>query len=107
VAQLDHPTSRKRCFIQATIHTNAAADFAFVLGPFYWGRGLAHEAASSVLHALFTDYSISTLFAMADERNVQSISLLTRLGFQHVESANYPHGAVLSSDHVFQLNRSA
>ena len=94
-------------FIQATIHTNAAADFAFVLGPFYWGRGLAHEAASSVLHALFTDYSISTLFAMADKRNVRSISLLTRLDFQRVEHANHPHRAFLPSDHVFQLNRSA
>lgn len=93
-------------FIQATIYTPAAADFAFLLGPAYWGRGIAYEAAVSALHTLSTDYAISSLFAMADKRNVRSISLLTRLGFQHVEHANHPHGPVLSSDHVFQLNRS-
>ncbi len=94
-------------FIQATIHTNAAADFAFVLGPSYWGRGLAHEAAVSALCTLFTDYAVSSLFAMADKRNVRSIALLTRLGFQLVEHTAYPHGAVLPSDHVFRLNCAA
>ncbi len=94
-------------FIQATKHTPATADFAFLLGPAYWGRGIALEAAGSALHTLFTDYAISSLFAMADKRNVRSIALLIKLGFQKVEHAAYPHGAVLPSDHVFQLNRSA
>ncbi|MCF7790295.1 MAG: GNAT family N-acetyltransferase [Prosthecobacter sp.] len=92
-------------FIQATIYTSATADFAFVLGPSYWGRGLALEAASSALHTLFTDYAIISMFAMADERNVRSTSLLTRLGFQRVECVNHPHRAVLPSDHLFLLNR--
>jgi ribosomal-protein-alanine N-acetyltransferase len=88
-------------FIQATIHTPTTGDFAFVLGPSYWARGLAYEAAVPVLHTLFTDHAIRSLFAIADERNVRSISLLTRLGFRHVERANYPHGAVLPSDQVY------
>jgi len=94
-------------FIQATIHTPTSAAFAFLLGPAYWGCGIAHEAALSTLHALFTDYAISSLFAMADKRNARSIALLTRLGFQHIEHSAYPHGAVLPSDHAFQLSRSA
>lgn len=94
-------------FIQATIYATATADFAFVLGPSYWGRGLAHEAALCALRTLFTDYAISSVFAMADKRNVRSISLLTRLGYQHVERVNHPHRAVLPSDHLFQLNPSA
>lgn len=74
-------------FIQATIHTTATADFAIVLGSSYWGRGLAREAAVCALHTLFTDYAVSSLFAMADKRNVRSLSLPT--------------------DHLFQLNLSA
>jgi len=91
-------------FIQASVHTSATADFAFVLGPSYWGRGFAHEAAVSALHALFTDYGVSILFAVADRRNLRSISLLTRLGFRQVGHARHPHSAVLPSDLVFQLN---
>ncbi len=30
-------------FIQATIHTPTTGDFAFVLGPSYWARGLAYD----------------------------------------------------------------
>lgn len=94
-------------FVQATIHASQTADFAFLLGPAYWGRGLAHKASVAAIRALFSDYALTAIFATADHRNARSLSLLTRLGFHQIERATYPHGDVLPSDHVFRLNRSA
>ena len=45
------------------------------------------------------------LFATVDRRNVRSLALLARLGFQRVERDTYPHGVADESDGVYRLER--
>jgi RimJ/RimL family protein N-acetyltransferase len=94
-------------FIQATIYPPQTADFAFVLGSTYWSRGFAFEASVAVLHALFTGYAVASIFATTDRRNARSRSLLTRLGFDQIEPAAYPHDGVLPGDDAFRLIQTA
>lgn len=89
-------------FVQATIHPQQTADFAFLLGTAFWRRGLAYEASVSALKMLFGNHEATATFAKVDRRNVRSIALLRRLGFHQIEPAAYPHGDVLPSDDVFQ-----
>jgi len=94
-------------YLQATIHQGGTADFAFVLGPSFWGLGLARDASFLALHTLFAEFGVISVFATTDQRNVRSAGLLTRLGFARVQPSSYPHGNVLVSDHVFQLDKKA
>jgi ribosomal-protein-alanine N-acetyltransferase len=93
-------------FVQATIHREATADFAFVLGPPFWGLGLAREASAAALSQLFTKFKVTSVFATVDRRNLRSSALLRRLGFKLVASASYPHGTAEASDDVFRLDPS-
>lgn len=94
-------------YIQATVHPERTADFAFVLTPACWGLGLAREASIAALSLLFTHVGVTSVFASVDRRNLRSTGLLLRLGFQRVTAASYPHGTIEDSDDVFRLNRSA
>jgi ribosomal-protein-alanine N-acetyltransferase len=94
-------------FLQATIHPGGTADFAFVLGASFWGLGLAREASILALNTLFAEFGVNSVFATTDERNLRSSGLLTRLGFAKIQPASYPHGNVLTSDDVFQLDKNA
>jgi RimJ/RimL family protein N-acetyltransferase len=90
-------------YVQATIYPGNTADFAFVLAPPFWGLGLAHEASEIALTALFAEFRVATAFATVDKRNTRSCALLSRLGFQRVAAATYPHGEVASGDRVYRL----
>lgn len=68
-------------FIQATVHPEATADFAFVLAPPFWGLSLAREASAAALSLLFVEFKVASVFATVDCRNVRSSTLLRRLGF--------------------------
>ena len=94
-------------YVQATIHPRNTADFAFVLAPPFWGFGLAREASKIALSALFAEFQVTVVFATVDERNVRSSTLLSRLGFQRIPAAAYPHSEVSSGDHVYRLKRPA
>jgi RimJ/RimL family protein N-acetyltransferase len=93
-------------YLQATIHPGGTADFAFVLGSSFWGLGLARDASLLALHTLFAEFGVASVFATTDQRNVRSAALLTRLGFVRVQPSSYPHGNVLVSDYVFQLDKN-
>jgi RimJ/RimL family protein N-acetyltransferase len=94
-----------RCagFVQATIHPQRTGDFAFVLSPEHWGRGIAFEACRATLPFFERELRVSALYATVDPRNVRSIRLLARLGFGEVTPAQYPHGATEPGDRVFSL----
>jgi len=47
------------------------------------------------------------LFATVDPRNLRSIGLLQRLGFEEVLAGAYPHGRVESGDRVFSLSTAS
>jgi RimJ/RimL family protein N-acetyltransferase len=93
-------------FVQATLLASQSGIFGFILGPAYWGRGLAYDACRAALEVLFRDHCVTCLFATADRRNARSLALLTRLGFQRVDRSTYPRGDVLASDDVFRLDHT-
>jgi ribosomal-protein-alanine N-acetyltransferase len=90
-------------FVQATIYPELTANFAFVLAPEHWGRGVAFEACQAVLPCLRRDFAVRALYATVDRRNVRSIRLLERLGLIEIPSVRYPHGEVEADDRVFSL----
>jgi ribosomal-protein-alanine N-acetyltransferase len=93
-------------YLQATIHPGGTADFAFVLGPPFWGLGLARAASVLALQALFDGHGVVSVFATTDQRNLRSSGLLTSLGFVRVPPASHPYGKVSVSDYVFQLDKN-
>ncbi len=95
-----------RCvgFVQATIYPRRTGDFAFVLAPEYWGRGVAFEACQAAIPYIADELRVTELFATVDPKNTRSIRLLTRLGFNEVAPALYPHGEVEPNDRVFSFS---
>lgn len=91
-------------YVQATIYPGATADFAFVFAPEHWGRGVAFEACRATIPSLAGDFAVRALFATVDPRNLRSIGLLQRLGFEEVLTETYPHGEVEPGDRVFSLS---
>ena len=94
-----------RCvgFVQATIYPARTGDFAFVLAPEYWGRGVAFEACQAAVPYIAKEHRVTELFATVDPRNTRSVRLLARLGFNEVAPALYPHGEVEPNDRVFSF----
>ena len=88
-------------YVQATIHPASTADFAFVFAPEHWGRGVAFEACQAAIPSLARDFGARALFATVDPRNLRSISLVQRLGFEEALAEDYPHGEVEPGDRVF------
>ena len=58
-----------------------AAQLAFHLRPEFWGLGLMHEAATAALDWLRTHRPNLPIEAFIEPRNVRSIKLARRLGF--------------------------
>ena len=90
-------------FVQATIYPGHTGDFAFLLAPEHWGRGVAFEACQAALPHIFDVQGVTALFATVDPRNARSASLLLRLRFGEVPPDRYPHGDVEPGDRVFAL----
>jgi [ribosomal protein S5]-alanine N-acetyltransferase len=59
-----------------------AVDFGYFLGRAFWGRGLAFDAATAVLHWLDTQSHVLRVWATVDAENLRSRRLLERLGLQ-------------------------
>jgi len=66
--------------VQVTIRPDRRAQLAYEVGVPYWRRGVATEACTRLIQALF-DEGILEIWAELDTRNVASIRLLERLGF--------------------------
>ena len=90
-------------FVQATVRGSGNADFAFVFGTAFQGRGIAHAASLLALPILRDTHGVRALFATADARNGRSIRLLERLGFQALARADYPHGSVDPGDVAYRM----
>lgn len=64
----------------------ASGEVGFTLQPSAQGRGLAGRAVREAIQLLFAATSVTRVFGITDERNLPSIRLLTRLGFDFIES---------------------
>jgi [ribosomal protein S5]-alanine N-acetyltransferase len=71
-------------YVQATIARPHAADIAYLLFHDARGRGLAREAVVAAISYLHDRHAIREVFANVDPRNLRSINLLERLGFNRV-----------------------
>lgn len=60
---------------------HACAELAYWTGPWYWGRGLATEAAYTLCRAAFRELRLHRIDAEVFEGNVRSVALLERIGF--------------------------
>ena len=61
-------------------------EVSFVVGRRYWGRGIATEAAQTILSYGFGSLNLETVRAEVASRNKMSLSVLTKLGFKHVRT---------------------
>lgn len=57
-------------------------EIGFILHPDHWGQGLAEEAARAVIESTFATFDLPELKADVDPRNLPSLRLLKRLGFE-------------------------
>jgi ribosomal-protein-alanine N-acetyltransferase len=64
----------------------STGEVGFTLRPSAQRRGVASLAVREALNVLFTATSATRVLGITDERNLRSIRLLERLGFEYVES---------------------
>lgn len=57
-------------------------EIGYILAPWHWGNGLAHEALTAVIARTFATTALDRLTADVDPRNSASLRLLERLGFR-------------------------
>ncbi len=88
-------------FVQATVYPDASANIAYELGSAFWGRGWASRATRAMLDELAEHDGVVRAFATVDQRNLASIKLLTRLGFEMIDSRRHPHHDVAEGDWLF------
>ncbi len=84
--------------VQATVCEGGLAWIAFVIGPEFWGQGVAQRAARAVLDEGCAHYGVTQWLATADERNRRSIRLLARLGFSAAPPALRSEHEVAEND---------
>ncbi|HEY6572839.1 MAG TPA: GNAT family protein, partial [Candidatus Eisenbacteria bacterium] len=90
------------------LQRNGRAQLAYEIGVPFWRRGFATEACTRLIEALF-EQGATEVFAELDARNVASIRLLERLGFQRgAFKANADQFKGRSSDEwTYSLTRPA
>jgi len=64
----------------------ASGEVGFTLQPSAQGCGLAGRAVREAIQLLFATTRVTRVFGITDERNLPSIRLLARLGFDFIES---------------------
>ena len=55
----------------------------------HWGKGYATESSIAILDYGFANFKIDSIFAITDQRNVNSKNVLTKLGFDYIETFDY------------------
>lgn len=87
------------------IHTGA--EIGYILHPEYWGRGFASEALRAIINLVWTTTELPHITADVDPLNLDSVRLLTRLGFQISGFAKdtFCVGGIWSDSVYFALRR--
>lgn len=81
----------------------------YILHPDAWGRGLGQEAVAATIAHVFRTHDLDELTADVDPRNMVSLQLLGRLGFQQTGSARrtFRIGDAWVDSLYFSLSREA
>jgi [ribosomal protein S5]-alanine N-acetyltransferase len=71
------------CLLFRLEETSLRAELGYVLGRAHWGKGLMHEALSSLIAHAFESQGLRRLEAEVNPTNARSCRLLERLGFKN------------------------
>ena len=89
------------------LHRNEAepAEIGFTLATSWQGKGLASEAVREALALLFEHTEVTEVLAITDTRNLASIRLLERVGFQWRETVPAVFHGEPCTEHVYWIRR--
>ena len=82
-----------------------SGEVGFTLAPSAQGRGIATEAVRSALELFFHLTSAKQVVGLTDARNVASVRLLKRLGFEHRETRSVVFRGEDCSEEAYALDR--
>jgi ribosomal-protein-alanine N-acetyltransferase len=83
-----------------------SAEVGFTLEPAAQGRGVGTAAVREAIQLLLSAASVQQVFGITDTRNVASIRLLERVGFQHSETSNTVFRGEPCSEATYILHRN-
>ncbi|MDP1857795.1 MAG: GNAT family N-acetyltransferase [Gemmatimonadaceae bacterium] len=84
----------------------SSGELGFTVAAQHQGRGLAREALTGLIGALFARVTLDRLDAVVDARNVRAMRLLGRLGFQVHSSAEVVFKGAVCIEHTLTLSRA-
>ncbi len=84
---------------------SAAAEIGFTLAAAWQGQGLASEAVRETLALLFEQTDVAEVLAITDTRNLASIRLLERVGFDLSQTVPSIFRGEPCTEHVYWIRR--
>jgi RimJ/RimL family protein N-acetyltransferase len=75
--------------LHSVTESDSTFELGFTIAPEHQGLGYATEAASALIHHLFTEVGAAKIVATTDRRNGPSISVLVALGFSRDPSHSW------------------
>jgi ribosomal-protein-alanine N-acetyltransferase len=84
----------------------AEGEVGFTLQPAFQGRGIATLAVREALQLFFSASSITRVLGITDERNIRSIQLLERIGFELIERRQVEFRGEPCTERVYALPRN-
>jgi RimJ/RimL family protein N-acetyltransferase len=84
---------------------SSIGEVGFTLEPSAQGRGIASRAVSEALQLMFSATNVARIVGVTDERNLPSIRLLERLGFEFMESRRVVYRGKPCKELVYALLR--
>lgn len=83
-----------------------SGEVGFTLHPSAQGRGVAGRAVREAVQLLFAATSVSRVLGITDERNVPSLRLLERIGFEFIENRRVVFRGETCTERVYALARN-
>ncbi len=74
---------------------------AFMIGKEYWNKGYATEGAIACINYAFKSLKLKKLIATVEPENLQSISVLKKIGMEYTREANYANEKV----NIYSINK--
>jgi RimJ/RimL family protein N-acetyltransferase len=92
-------------------HFTPCVEIGWRLSADYWGRGLATEAAGSIVRLAFESLALNALIAFTVPANVRSRRVMEKIGMTHdlsddFEHPNLPEGHPLRRHVLYRLRRA-
>lgn len=84
--------------------SNAKVEIGYTIDKDFHNKGYAFEAVSAIIEFIFTKLNKTTIQAVTDPNNSNSIKLLIKLGFSELQEPKiYVYNGTIYIDKVFEL----